>query len=155
MPAPPGRGLWFQVISEQHGRPQPVPTLGAPHPSPLASSRPCPSRGSLAAWSSLPRVSTCSTLQGAAGRLILTPILQIFPFPLPSNTAALLKNYLLPKLSDKPSQVNVYLRYGPRVRLRSLRKLSAAFILITLGESGGWRWMGLGSVFVRLIGVHI
>lgn len=84
---------------------------------------------------------------------MLTFISQISPFPFSSNAAALLKNYLLPKRADKTLQVKLYLRYGPRVRLRILRKLSAAFILITLGESGGWRWKGPGSgCLSRLIG---
>lgn len=69
--------------------------------------------------------------------LILTFISQIPSFPFPSNAAALLKNYLLPKHADKPLQVKLYLRYGLRVCLRIRCKLSAAFILITLGESGG------------------
>lgn len=74
---------------------------------------------------------------------ILTFISQISPLPFPSNTAALLKNYLLPKCADKPLQVKLYLRYGPRVRLRIRHKLSAAFILITLekveaGIGRGW-----------------
>lgn len=41
---------------------------------------------------------------------------------------------LLPERSDKPVQVELYLRYGLRVHLRILCKLSAAFILITLGK---------------------
>lgn len=88
--------------------------------------------------------------------LILTFISQISSFPFPSNTATLLKNYLLPKHADKPLQVKLYLRYGLRVRLRIRCKLSAAFILITLGESGGWLWKGLGKlVFVPPYRVHI
>lgn len=147
-----GQGLLFPVPADQRG------VAGAPTALPTG-----------AALSVSPRPSQPLPLveQGPEGPsadpalrvrcpLVLTFILQTFPFPSASKAAALLKNYLLPERSDKPLQVKLYLRYGLRVRLRIPGKLSAAFILITLGESGGWRWKGPGSGGVfHLIGVHI